>query len=57
MSNFTPGPWKVIAGQATSYFPTLKNAKTFARQYIFAQIIDELGFVRYISRAYRIFKI
>lgn len=49
--------YKVYAGKLEKDFSSLKTAKTYARQFIFAQIVNSFNTVIFISRNYRIYKI
>lgn len=49
--------WQVQTGKEVKEFESLKDAKLFARKYEYCQIIDTFGFVRFVIRNHRIFKI
>ena len=51
--------WEVCIanGKISRWFSNLKQAKEHAREFHFGQIIDDLGFVRFIIKNGRIYKI
>ena len=49
--------YKVVVGKKIEQeFEELEKAKKFARQFIFAQIVDSLGFVRFVCRYGRVYR-